>query len=86
MKLPVLNNHKTKGIFDIKFNYLPEHYAWITHVILGILSIYYPILMQLFIGYQITQMIMKRKLWDDFIDIVEFFIGRLLINSLLNKN
>ncbi len=73
-KLPILNNHKCKGIYGMKI--LPLHYCWISHIILGLLSIKIPILIPIFIMYQISQMIIKKEAWDDFIDLIEFYIGK----------
>ena len=75
IKLPILNNHKCQGIYDAK-GWFPIHYCWIPHIILGLLSIKIPILVPIFVMYQISQMIMKKKVWDDLIDIVEFYIGK----------
>lgn len=83
MKLPILNDHKCKGIYDGNFKLCPNHFCWISHIILGLLSIKFEIIEPLFIIYQISQMIMKRKYWDDLIDIIEFYIGKKIFKTLL---
>jgi hypothetical protein len=82
IKLPIFNDHKCKGLYDDD-SFCPEHYCWIPHILLGGLSIYMPILTIFFVMYQISQMIIKRELWDDLIDIIEFFIGRIYFIYLL---
>ena len=78
MKLPILNNHKCEGIYKMKL--FGKHYCWIPHVILGMLSLIFPFITYFFIGYQVSQMISKRgEIWEDFIDIVEFFAGRVFV-------
>ncbi len=81
LKIPILNDHKSQGLYD--FKWFPPHYAWISHLILGLLSIKYPVLVPIFICYQISQMVIKRELWNDFIDIVEFYIGKKLLIIIL---
>lgn len=75
LKLPIFNNHKCEGIYNAK-GWFPVHYCWIPHLIFGLLSIKYPIIVPIFISYQVSQMIMKKAYWDDFIDIIEFYIGK----------
>lgn len=82
IKLPIVNNHKCKGLYDKKWGFCPQHYCWIPHIILGILSIKLPLIIPIFITYQISQMIQKMKIWDDFIDILEFYIGIKLMDIL----
>jgi len=75
LKLPILNNHKCEGIYNAK-GWFPIHYCWIPHLILGLLSLRYPIIGPIFVLYQLSQMLMKKEVWDDFIDIVEFYLGK----------
>lgn len=77
IKLPILNNHTSKGLYN--FQWLPEHYAWISHLILGLLSIKYPMILPMFVIYQVSQMVMKKEYWDDVVDLLEFYIGRLYL-------
>lgn len=85
VKLPILNNHKCEGIYGLKWGFCPRHYCWIPHIILGILSIKIPLILPVFITYQLSQIITKREVWDDFIDIVEFYIGRIYFSILIKK-
>ena len=84
MKLPIFNNHTVKGLFGSDFG-IPPHYAWISHVIQGILYHKYPIILPVFITYQCIQIIMKREIWEDFVDMVEFYIGYILGFYILNQ-
>ena len=74
LKLPILNNHKCEGIYNSK-GWFPIHYCWIPHLILGLLSIRYVIIIPIFVLYQVSQMITKREYWDDIVDLIEFYIG-----------
>ena len=80
LKLPILNNHTSKGLYNM--DWLPEHYAWISHLILGLLSIKYKIITPIFVLYQVSQIVGKGEYWDDVIDILEFYLGRLLYKKL----
>lgn len=84
MKLPILNKHKCEGIYDSKIPLCPNHYCWIPHIILGMLSILFPKIVLIFLVYQISQMIKKGEMWDDIVDIMEFNIG-MLISFFLKK-
>lgn len=75
LKLPIFNNHKCEGIYNAK-GWLPIHYCWMPHLIFGLLSIRYVIIIPIFILYQVSQMVIKREYWDDMIDLIEFYIGR----------
>lgn len=77
VKLPILNKHTSNGLYN--FQWLPEHYAWISHLIFGLLSIKYPIISPIFVIYQVSQMIIKKELWDDVVDLLEFYIGRIYL-------
>ena len=85
MKLPIFNNHRCEGIYDKNFKLCPSHYCWVSHILLGILSIKFDILVVLFVLYQLTQILQKKRMWDDIVDIIEFFIGRYIGNHLNNK-
>lgn len=74
-KLPIFNNHTCEGMYGLQI--FPEHHAYISHLILGVVSILYPSLVYLFVLYQLMQITMKREFWDDTVDIIEFYIGRL---------
>jgi hypothetical protein len=84
MKLPVFNNHTCKGIFNTDCG-LPEHFCWIPHIILGMLQHRYKWIMYPFVLYQIIQVVCKGELWDDIIDITEFYIGYILGFYLFRK-
>ena len=83
MKLPVLNNHCCEGLYDIKLFFCPRHYCWISHILFGILSLKFAVIMPLFILYQLSQIIKKGEIWEDFIDIIEFMIGRYYIGLII---
>ena len=79
IKLPIFNNHKCNGLYEC-IKILPEHYSWISHLLIGFLSCIFPLLTYLFIVYQVSQMVIKIKFWDDFVDIVEFYIGNTIFS------
>ena len=83
LKFPVFNDHKAEGFYGLRI--LPEHHACIPHLVLGALSIVYPLLVQFFVMYQLSQIAYKGEIWDDTVDIMEFYIGRLFGHYLLSS-